>query len=96
MTQYRKGRRAEYAARDILHDDGYPVVLRTAGSHGIVDLVAIQPGHVRLVQVKSTAKLRPSYAAELDELRAWQVPDCCVKELWVWLRRKREWLVMTA
>lgn len=39
MTNYQKGARIEYKARDILESYGFFVV-RSAGSHGKVDLVA--------------------------------------------------------
>jgi Holliday junction resolvase len=40
MTRYHKGRRFEYQVKKWLEDKGY-IVLRTAGSHGFADLVAI-------------------------------------------------------
>lgn len=48
---YRKGRRKEYELKDMLEENGW-VVLRTAGSHGFADLVAIRAGKVRFIQVK--------------------------------------------
>ena len=51
MNRYRAGRAKEYAARkDLEHRGGY--VIRSAGSKGLVDLVAIFLGVVWLVQVK--------------------------------------------
>jgi Holliday junction resolvase len=40
MTRYHKGRRFEYQVKRWLEDKGY-LVLRTAGSHGFVDLIAV-------------------------------------------------------
>jgi Holliday junction resolvase len=40
MTRYHKGRRFEYQVKRWLEDKGY-LVLRTAGSHGFADLIAI-------------------------------------------------------
>ena len=95
MTQYDKGRRAEYRARDELLKQGpYHSVLRMAGSHGHADLVAVGERSVKFVQVKSTVKDKPSYRAEIDALREWPVPDNCEKELWIWLKQKRAWVIV--
>lgn len=56
MSHYARGRRAEWAVRDALQDDGY-VVLRTAGSKGAVDLIAVKPGQTLAVQVKTNGRL---------------------------------------
>jgi Holliday junction resolvase len=51
VKKYAKGRRFEYAVRDALVRDGWFVV-RSAGSKGIVDLVALSglPSKVALIQ----------------------------------------------
>lgn len=52
--QYRAGRAFEYRRKAAWQDAGY-VVLRTAGSHGFADLIAIKPGgDVVLLQCKTT------------------------------------------
>lgn len=96
MTQYRRGVKAEYRARDQLLADGYHTVLRMAGSHGIVDLVAVGRNNVLFVQVKSTVKCHLSFRAEVDALAAWEVPDNCHKQLWIWMRNKRSWMILDA
>lgn len=53
MTRYAAGRRAEWAARDLLKARGCDVV-RSAGSKGLVDLVALCDDHIVLAQVKRT------------------------------------------
>ena len=55
----RNGTVRENRVRALLEDDGYFVV-RSAGSGGIADLVALKPGQVLLVQVKSEAYLAPA------------------------------------
>jgi Holliday junction resolvase len=40
MTLYHKGRRLEYQFKKLLEKQGY-IVLRTAGSHGFADLIAV-------------------------------------------------------
>jgi len=72
--RYRKGYRLEQRASDQLEALGY-YVLRSAGSHGPADLVALSTSglngiagpHVRLVQVKAN---RPPSRAQRAELRA--------------------------
>ena len=55
---YRRGRRLEYRVRDDLKRMGAELVVRSAGSRGPCDLVAIFPdrGEIWLVQVKSTRR----------------------------------------
>lgn len=82
MTRYDAGRRLEYKARDVLTEAGYFVV-RSAGSKGPVDLVAllvdphagkrcrcIRPDRPRrlLVQCKRDGALAPAKWNELYEL----------------------------
>lgn len=94
-TNYERGREAEYAARRRLLDDGYSVVLRMAQSRGPVDLVAIGEQNIRLVQVKRCEVAQP-YVVELEALKAWQVPECCIKELWVYVAGERRWVIIPA
>jgi Holliday junction resolvase len=49
----------ENRVKELLEDDGYFVV-RSAGSGGVADLVALKPGQVLLIQVKSEAYLGPA------------------------------------
>lgn len=55
---YLKGRRIEYKVRDKLKKLGAEYVIRSAGSKGIVDLIAFFPTmkKVWLIQVKSSKK----------------------------------------
>ena len=50
QTNYRKGYNLEQRARKELEGRGYYVV-RSAGSHGAVDLVALAGDHILLIQV---------------------------------------------
>lgn len=54
MTTYSQGRRIEYLARDYLKQLGADLIVRSAGSKGLVDLVAFFVGSrtIMLVQVK--------------------------------------------
>ena len=49
---YLKGRRAEYKLMQKLRKEGASYVMRTAGSHGPVDVIAIGEGLIRMYQVK--------------------------------------------
>jgi Holliday junction resolvase-like predicted endonuclease len=78
VTNYRNGRRLEYLARDELQGDGY-VVIRSAGSHGPVDLIAWNAERVRFIQVKAGGAIRPKDRATLAAL---VVPAGASVELW--------------
>jgi len=61
MNSYQKGRRAEYYCKELLKQKGLVYVIRSAGSKGLADLVAIFPleKEIWLIQVK-TGKRTPS------------------------------------
>lgn len=94
-TNYERGRASEYAARQRLLDDGYHTVIRAAGSHSPADLIAVGEQHIKFVQVKRMAELR-SYEHELEQLRAWPVPEGCAVELWIHDVEARRWIVLPA
>ena len=52
MNNKAKGTRLERKIADLLEALGYDVT-RAAGSHGLWDLVATHPTHVRYIQVKA-------------------------------------------
>lgn len=69
-TNYQKGRALEYKVRDLFIKHGYFVV-RSAGSKGKADLVALKAGHRPvLIQCKSgaVAKREREEAVELHAL----------------------------
>ncbi len=90
MTHYSAGRRLEYRARDELIAQGYTVV-RSAGSKGPIDLVAIGPAKgrctVRLIQVKARSPRR----ADRLKLTAVAVPRGVRREIWQW--QAGTWLI---
>jgi len=53
INKYAKGRKKEYKLKNKLEKEGY-IVLRTAGSHGFADLIAISldEHEIRFIQVK--------------------------------------------
>jgi len=91
---YLKGRRAEYRAATDLERAGY-LVIRSSGSHSPVDLVAVGPSGVRLIQVKTDSDSRPLRPSELeavrDELRGIVRPPNVSCELWVGRKVNGRW-----
>jgi Holliday junction resolvase len=91
--RYIAGRRAEYEARDLLISEGWPVVVRAAGSKGPADLVAVNVGaagspRVLFVSVKKGAGRATK--AEREALRMLPAPA----QIWtrqprgVWVREE--------
>jgi Holliday junction resolvase len=87
MTNYDRGRKLEYAARDELIKQGY-IVIRSGGSRGPFDLCAISPTDVVLVQVKASRSRRK---AAVDQLEKIQVPENVRKEVWVKVPYRNKW-----
>lgn len=86
---YQKGMRREYQVMDLLRKEGwYP--LRSAGSHGLFDIVAWHPHSVytRWIQVKSYA-ISNRERKEFQELIG-RRPANCVFELWEFVGRCKE------
>ena len=73
-TNYARGAAAEYKARNRLIDlYAYVTVIRSAGSHGALDLIAIgaKPGDVLGVQVKRAKDDIREAVAKLREVPPW-------------------------
>jgi hypothetical protein len=69
-ANYVKGRRSEYEHAAHLEDNGYTLVMRAAGSHGVADLIMAKQGELLFVQCKQTAHDSPAKRAELRGLAA--------------------------
>ena len=67
MTQYSRGSDFERSAMRALEADGYFVV-RSAGSKGAADLVALKSGQALLVQCKLNGVCPPAERADLIRL----------------------------
>lgn len=67
MSRYDGGADLERAAKKLLEDNGY-YVIRSAGSKGAVDLVALKPGEVLLVQCKTDGYVTPAERIVLRKL----------------------------
>jgi len=88
-TNYSRGAGAEYRAMEHLERVGY-FCIRSAGSHGPVDLVAVGPTGVRLIQVKRAQDgYLPPAELELarEQLRSIPCPAGVSREIWVWRDR---------
>lgn len=82
MKRYHKGRAFEYRVRDRLTEDGWFVV-RSAGSKGVADLVAIRPSEypphnpeVALIQVSTRRKPFSQVKQLLDLCNRLNVTPC--------------------
>lgn len=69
MTNYDRGKRFEHRVRDDLRKRGY-YVIRSAGSKGKIDLVALIDGDVLLIQCKRDGRLPPAERKELLAIAA--------------------------
>lgn len=81
---YERGVRYERRTMKLLEDVGYTAV-RTAGSHGPVDVIAWDWGSVRLIQVKAG---RPPGPEEREVLARLPRPPGCIVECWVYRRAR--------
>ena len=81
-NRYVSGRYFEYKTRKALEKEGYYVV-RSAGSKGAVDLVALGEIGIRLVQVKSGASRvdRNEVSRKFSKIKT---RKGCFKELWIY------------
>lgn len=68
MNQYQRGRRVEQEVIDFLGEHGYDCI-RSAGSKGAADIVALNDSEILFVQVKLTDKTRVSPAEREQLLR---------------------------
>lgn len=93
-TNYQRGYDTEQRCIRELERVGYTAV-RTAGSHGPVDVIAWTPTHTRFIQCKRT-KQGGSYNSEREQLRGYPCPPNTTLELWVWddeyAKTKAGWL----
>lgn len=66
-TNYHRGAEREHYIKKKLEKQGY-FVIRSAGSHSPVDLVAIKKGEVRLIQSRKRKYLRPFERKRIEEV----------------------------
>lgn len=68
MNQYQRGRRVEQEVIDFLGSRGYDCI-RSAGSKGAADIVAVHDGEICFIQVKISEKTAVSPAERRELLR---------------------------
>jgi Holliday junction resolvase len=94
MTNYAKGAKYERKLGELLEREGYFVV-RAAGSHSAVDLVAVGESNIKLIQVKSSRRkivgiesVETSFGKDITNLCRIKCPPTTKKELWLWTFRE--------
>jgi Holliday junction resolvase len=72
VSHYAQGTRFEHKVRDDLAENGYSVI-RAAGSKGDakIDLIALKPGQLLLVQCKRTGSIGPDEWDRVFEVACW-------------------------
>ena len=90
MTNYRRGTEKERQAMKELERVGY-TAMRTAGSHGPFDVIAVAPQGIRLIQI-GRVKKGNSYTGKLreaiEEIQDIPTPTGASKEVWIWRDHK--------
>lgn len=90
-SNYVRGRDTEYKCIDTLEKAGY-VAFRTAGSHGVFDVIGINALGVRCIQCKREQEKSGSYEIDREKILTVNLPPNCTGELWVW-RDKFGWVL---
>jgi len=76
---YVKGRSKEYRLKRKYERQGY-IVLRTSGSHGFADLVAIDPKELEIIFIQSKPKnISKKKKKEIEEKYYWLNDEFMVK-----------------
>ena len=88
-TNYQAGASIERRVKEKLEAKGY-YVIRSAGSHGVADLVVITPTLVELIQIKAYKGRMPNYKKlkEYKEFQELQVPKNVKKFIMLYKRNK--------
>ena len=92
---YERGRRAEYMAVKQLEAAGYKAV-RSAGSHGLWDVMAVNANGVRLIQVKSdedVADVKYECKVAAEKMSKLTCPANVSLEVWGRVHGKKGWLI---
>jgi Holliday junction resolvase len=89
MTNYRRGVEKERECMRILEAAGYETA-RTAGSHGLFDVIAINHLGVRLIQLKRSKDGKWGQDYELAKEKLLQLPKIpnITREIWIWVDRQ--------
>jgi len=85
MNNYQKGRQYEYRTINKLREAGYTAT-RSAGSHGIYDVIAWNEHEVKFIQVKFNCYPTKS---EIELFLGDKIPNNTTKEVWIYLKGKQ-------
>jgi Holliday junction resolvase-like predicted endonuclease len=83
VSGYRNGADLERAVKHDLEDNGYLLVIKSGGSKGKVDVIAMKPGEIVLVQCKLSGAMSP---ADRVNLRKLALTLCAVPVLARWVK----------
>ena len=87
---YSTGYRAEREAFKLLEQDGY-LPIRSAGSHGLFDLVGVSAQNIKLIQIMVIGfDEQRTFNKEREEITRFAVMPFVRKELWVY-EKHRGW-----
>jgi Holliday junction resolvase len=89
-TNYQRGYNRERLAMAHLTMQGF-ICIGSRGSHGPVDVVAIGPQNIKLVQVKSAGVGPKEKREAIADLARFPAPACAIRELWV--KEVRGWTI---
>lgn len=67
MSNYSRGANFERRVQKYFESSGW-LVIRSAGSHSLIDLVALKGGEVQLIQCKTDGVLSVAERQQLEEL----------------------------
>lgn len=94
MTQYSRGQKVQYKARNELIENGFSVMI-AARSLGPFDLIAWDIYSIRFIQIKSCSqeKFYWKKIAELQKIERAVIPCGYDKEVWIWFKSRgwRKW-----
>jgi len=87
MTNYERGVEKERKAQEQLRAVGCKA-MRTAGSHGIADVIAVCPSGVRLIQIKRAKQdqdWKADFEGAVEAMDDLIVGNGISKEVWLWV-----------
>jgi Holliday junction resolvase len=91
VNHKKKGSAGEYRAMRMLEALGF-YCLRSAGSHGPIDVLAFDAVSIRAIQVK-TGDHAACSPAEREALKLLPLPACASREVWVFKNYARQPLI---
>lgn len=90
MSKYTFGRKFEYQTKQTLESLGF-FVMRSSGSHGIIDILAIKKDVVFAIQIKATSKTKQlTFNADERKLKELIVPFNFVKIFLIFYKSESE------